>query len=150
MQNKSLFPIILVLGAAIYYFTRLKVTGDNLKVNLAYIALKKGSGLSLPKIILTFNVQNVTNNTVNLNAIVGDIYVNGKYLANVNNLRPVYIKPLSNTYLDVELQTSVLDAAPIVKDLITTTGKRNLKVTGNLTLNVNGILVPIKIEKTII
>ena len=64
MQNKSLFPIILVLGAAIYYFTRLKVTGDNLKVNLAYIALKKGSGLSLPKIILTFNVQNVTNNTV--------------------------------------------------------------------------------------
>lgn len=150
MQKTNYFPILLILGAAAYYFTRLKITGENLKVNLRNISTRKSSGLSLPKIILTFDIQNVTNNTVNLNTIVGDIYVNGAYLANVSNLRPIYIKGLTSTTLEVELQTSILDAAPIIKDLIFKTGKRNLKVTGNLTLNVNGILVPLKIEKTIL
>ena len=37
MQNKTLFPILLIVGGAIYYFTRLKVTGENLKVNLKNI-----------------------------------------------------------------------------------------------------------------
>jgi hypothetical protein len=58
--------------------------------------------------------------------------------------------PLSSTVLEVELQTSILDAAPIIKDLILEKGKRNLKLYGNLTLNVNGILVPLKIEKIIL
>ena len=150
MQKTTYLPILLILGAAVYYFSRLKSTGENLKVNLRNISTRKSSGLSLPKIVLSFDVQNVTNNTVNLYGIVGDIYVNGSYLANINNLTPNFIKPLSNTVLEVELQTSILDAAPIIKDLILKTGKRNLKVTGNLTLNVNGILVPLKIEKTIL
>jgi LEA14-like dessication related protein len=150
MQNKSIFPILLIVGGAIYYFSRLKVTGENLKVNLKNLGIKKGSGLSLPKINLTFDIQNITNNTVNLYGIVGDIYVNGSYLANINNLTPTYIKPLSTTILEVQLNTSILDAAPIIKDLITTTGKRNLKVTADLKLNVNGILVPLKIDKTIL
>lgn len=150
MQKTTYLPILLILGAAVYYFSRLKSTGENLKVNLRNISTRKSSGLSLPKIVLSFDVQNVTNNTVNLYGIVGDIYVNGSYLANINNLTPNFIKPLSNTVLEIELQTSILDAAPIIKDLILKTGKRNLKVTGNLTLNVNGILVPLKIEKTIL
>ena len=150
MQKKLFFPIVLIVGAAIYYFSKLKVTGDNLKVNLVNITTKKSSGLSLPKVILVFQLQNVTNNALNLNAIVGDIYINGSYFANVSNLRPMTIQPKSTSYLDVELQTGVLDVLPIIKDLIVKTGKRNLKVTGNLTLNVNGILVPLKIEKTIL
>lgn len=150
MQKKSFFPIVLIVGAAIYYFSKLKVTGDNLKVNLVNITTKKSSGLNLPKVILVFQLQNVTNNALSLNAIVGDIYINGSYFANVSNLRPMTIQPKSTSYLDVELQTGVLDVLPIIKDLIVKTGKRNLKVTGNLTLNVNGILVPLKIEKTIL
>lgn len=150
MQKNYFFPVVLILGAAVYYFSKLKSTGENLKVNLVNITTKKSSGLSLPKVILVFQLQNVTENALNLNAIVGDIYINGSYFANVSNLRPITVQPKSNTYLDVELQTSVLDALPIIKDLIVKSGKRNLKVTGNLTLNVNGILIPLKIEKTII
>jgi len=150
MQKTNYFPILLVLGAAAYYFLRLKTTGENLKVNLKNISTRKSSGLSLPKIVLSFDIQNVTNFPVNLNAIVGDVFVNGSYLANINNLNKTVIMPLSSTILEVELQTSILDAAPIIKDLILKTGKRNLKVTADLKLNVNGILLPLKIDKTIL
>jgi len=151
MTKNSYFPIILVAGAALYYFSKLKVTGDNLKVNLVNVLVKKGSGgLSLPKVVLVFQIQNVTNNSLNLNAIVGDIYINGSYFANVSNLKPMIIQPKSTSYLDVDLQTSVLDTLPIIKDLILKTGPRNLKLTGNLTVNANGILIPIKIDKTIL
>lgn len=150
-SKNSYFPIILLGGLAIYYFSRLKVTGDNLKVNLVNVLTRKGgSGLSLPKLILVFNIQNVTNNALQINAIVGDIFVNGNYLANLSNLNTIKVAPKSSTYFEIELQTSVLDALPIVKDLIFSSGKRNLKFTGNLTVNANGILIPIKIEKTIL
>lgn len=150
MKNYTL-PIVAVGVAALYYFSKLKIAGENLKVNLKNISLgKSGGGLSLPKIILTFEIQNVTNSSLNINGIVGDIYVNGSYLANVSNLKTMAILPKSVLTYPVEIQTSFLDAVPLIKDLLLKKGKRTIKVTGDLTLNVNDILLPYKIEKTII
>lgn len=150
MNNKYILPIVAVGGGLLYYFSKLKKTGENLKVNLKNISLSKTSGFNLPKIILTFEIQNVTNGTLSLKGIVGDIYINGSYLANVSNLNVKQILPLSVTNYNVEVQTSFLDAVPILKELILKKGKRTLKVTGDLTINANDILIPYKIDKTII
>ena len=151
MNNKYLFPILAVGAAAFYYFKKLKIAGDNLKVNLKTISLsKKSSGLSLPKIILTFEIQNITNSSLNINGLVGDIYINGTYLANVSNLKAMAILPNSALNYPVEIQATFLDAVPLLKDLIFKKGKRTINVTDNLKMNVNNILIPYKIEKTII
>ena len=151
MNNKYIFPIVAIGAAAIYYFSKLKIAGENLKVNLKTISLsKKTSGLTLPKIILTFEIQNITNSSLNINGLVGDVYINGTYLANVSNLKPMAILPNSILNYPVEIQASFLDAVPLLKDLIFKKGKRTIKVTGDLTMNVNNILIPYKIEKTII
>lgn len=149
MKNYTLPLIALGIGV-IYYFGRLKVAGENLKVNLKNISTKKSSGLSLPKIILDFEIQNVTNNSFVINGIVGDVYVNNNYLANISNLIPAKISAKSIISYPVTLQTSVLDALPIVRELIKAKGKRNLNITADLSLNVNNILVPYKIEKKIL
>lgn len=150
MNNKILFPILALGGGLLYYFSRLKKTGENLKVNLKNLSLSKSSGFNLPKIILTFEIQNITNNTLSIKGIVGDVYVNGSYLANVSNLNVKQILPLSVTNYNVEIQTSFLDAVPILKELILKKGNRTLKVTGDLVINANDILIPYKIDKTII
>lgn len=150
MNNKILLPILALGGGLLYYFSRLKKTGENLKVNLKNLSLSKSSGFNLPKIILTFEIQNVTNGTLSIKGIVGDVYVNGSYLANVSNLNVKQILPLSVTNYNVEIQTSFLDAVPILKELILKKGKRTLKVTGDLVINANDILIPYKIDKTII
>lgn len=147
---KNLFLPIALIGGAIFYFSRLKSTGENLKVNLSNVSIKSSKGLNLPKIILTFELINVTNTSINLNAIVGDVYVNGSFLATINNLDRVIIGAKSKTNLNVELQTSILDAGSIVKDLIFQKGKRSLNFTADIKLNVNGILLPIKINKTVL
>jgi len=151
MKKNSYFPIILIAAAAIYYFSKLKLTGENLKVNLFNIATKSTKGfLSLPRVILIFQVQNITNNLLSVNGIVGDIFVNGTYFANVNNLAQNIVLPLSTTFIEVEVQAGILDVFPVVKDFLSNKGKKSFLVTGNLTLNVNGIIVPIKIEKKLL
>jgi LEA14-like dessication related protein len=150
-KKNSLFPIVLIAAAAIYYFAKLKSTGENLKINLYNIGTRANKGfLNLPKVILIFQVQNITNNLLTLNGIVGDIYVNGVYFANVNNLATTIVKPLSSSFIDVEVQASILDSFSVVKDFLLNKGKKFFLVTGNLTINVNGILVPIKIEKKLL
>ena len=146
---KKYLPLILGGGFLAYYFYKFKSAGDNIKVNLSSVAITKGKGLSLPYLLLKFNVQNVTDFIIDINGIVGDIYVNGVYFANVSNLNKVTVPKNSSIIYEVRVQAGLLDVISTVKDFLNNKKKKSLKVTGDLNMNINNIVLPIKIERTI-
>ena len=146
---KKYLPIILGGGLVAYYFYRLKRAGDNIKVNLTSVAITKGKGISLPYLLLKFNVQNITNFQVEINGIVGDILVNDIYFANVSNLGKVIVPKNGSIIYEVKVQAGLLDVITTLSDFIKKKTKK-LKVTGELNMNVNDIVFPIKIDRTIL
>lgn len=146
---KKYFPFLLGGGLIAYYFYGLKSAGDNIKVNLSSVGITKGKGLSLPYILLKFNVQNITNSIININGIVGDIYINGSYFANVSNLNKVVVPRNGSVIYEVKVQAGLLDVISNLMDFIKKKTKK-LTITGDLKMNVNNIIIPVSINKIII
>lgn len=146
---KKYFPFLLGGGLIAYYFYQLKSAGDNIKVNLASVGITKGKGLSLPYVLLKFNIQNITNAIIDVNGIVGDIYINGQYFANVSNLNKVIVPRKGSIIYEVKVQAGILDVFSVLNDFIKKKTKK-LIVTGDLKINANNIIIPISINRTII
>jgi LEA14-like dessication related protein len=148
---KKYWPFLLGGGIALWYFTKLKKASDAIKVNLANLKLSKGSGLSLPSLRMDFQIQNPTNTTVNVLGIVGDIYINGEYVANVSNLNKVQIPANGDIIYPVTVKASILDALPAILNLVKTRGQgQGLQVKASLNVNVDNILYPIDIDRKVI
>jgi LEA14-like dessication related protein len=143
----NLIPFIIGGGLLAFYY--LRRAGENLKVNLTGVSVKKASGLSLPYLLLKFNIQNVTNTFLNINGIVGDIYINDEYFANVSNLNKVVVPANGSLIYEVKVDAGVLDTITNLISLITKKTKK-IKITGNLSMNVNGIILPITISRVIV
>lgn len=150
MAKNSNFPLLLIAVVAIFYFSRLGVAATNLKVNLRNISIKKSGGLNLPRILLDFTIQNVTNQPIFFRSLVGDIFINGSYFANISNFNQIQITPRSAVNYPVEVQINFLDFIPLFKQLAFPVGKRKLIVKGKLTLNANNLIIPVEINQTIL
>jgi hypothetical protein len=148
---KKYWPYYLGIGALLYYFSRLKRTAENVKVNLANVSLKKGKGIALPIIKMDFEVINPTNTSINVNGVVGDAYVNGQFLATISNINKVSIPQYGQTIYSVEVKTGALDAVNAFLSLIKKgSGTKGIRITANLNVDVDGILYPISIDKVVI
>ena len=153
MTNTTKYLLGAAAVAAAYYFFRLKRAGENIKVNLANVSIRKGSGLSLPTIKIDFEVQNPTNMPVSLKGVVGDVYINGQYLANVSNLSNIQIKPNASTIYSVDVKAGLTDAISTVINLLKKKSageKTGLTMTADLNVNVNDVLFPVSINRKLI
>lgn len=146
---KKYLPIILGGGLVAYYFYKLKSAGDNIKVNLSSISVQKGKGFSLPYLMLKFNVQNITSAIVSINGIVGDIYLNDQYFANVSNLNKVLVPRNGSVIYEVKVQAGLLDVVSNLKAFLKDK-KKKLVISADLKMNINDIIIPIKIDKKVI
>lgn len=148
---KKYWPYFLGAGALLYYFSRLKRTAENVKVNLANVSLKKGSGLSLPIIKMDFEIVNPTNTAINVNGVVGDAYVNGQFLATISNLNKVTIPQYGVTIYSVEVKAGAIDAFTAFLNLVKKGAKtKGIRLTANLNVDVDGIMYPVDIDKVVI
>jgi LEA14-like dessication related protein len=148
---KKYWPYLLGAGALLYYFSRLKRTAQNVKVNLANVSLKKGKGISLPVIKMDFEIINPTNTPINVNGVVGDAYVNGQFLATISNVNKVTLPQYGTTIYSVEIKTGAFDAASAFLNLVKKgSGTKGLRITADLNVDVDGIFYPVKIDKVVL
>jgi len=146
---KKYFPFLLGGGLIAYYFYKLKSAGDNIKVNLSSISVQKGKGLSLPYLLLKFNVQNITSAIITIKGLVGDVYINGNYFANVSNLNQVNVPRNGSVIYEVKVQAGLFDVISTLQAFLKDK-KKKLSVSANLNMNINDIIIPVTIDKKII
>lgn len=153
MKNYGKYLLGALVVGALYYFAKLKKTADVIKVNLANVKLKKGSGLSLPTIVMSFDIQNPTNNPVNVKGVVGDVYINGQYVANVSNLNQVKIPANGSTIYSVDVKAGISDTISTLISLLKKKKageSKGVTITANLNVNVDDILYPVDINRKLV
>ena len=101
-----------------------------------------------PRVIITFAVQNPTNQKIVVKSVVGSVYVADKTLASVSSFGDQTIQPNSESVFTVTARPSAIGVFQSLKELITQPiGNIEIRFSG--TANVDGINVPIEQTQTL-
>ena len=87
MNKKLILPIILIAVTAVYFLGKSRLK----KIKVLFRGLKVTGGLLKPKFNLKFGLQNPTNETANFKSLIGEVYANGKLIANVSDFQKIKI-----------------------------------------------------------
>jgi hypothetical protein len=100
--NKTLL-ILAAAGAALIFFRKAAAAGA---AKLLFRGIRlSGKGLKRT-LTLNFAVQNASNGSVNLRSITGEIYVNGKQIADFSNFKDQRISARSESPVSVNVSLS--------------------------------------------
>ena len=142
-------PLLIGLGLFVgYRFISKKLAADKLnyfvqKVNIRF------SGFT-PIIDVILAIQNPTGTSINIGSIVGDLYINSNYVANISGFQLTQIKPAAATLFPLSARLSISGLYGEAKDIINaiTTGNTNvlmqqtLKFKGNV--YAEGVTMPLE------
>jgi hypothetical protein len=140
---KRYFPILAVVGvAAFYFFYRKAQAVQNLKVYFQNLKFDKVTGFKIPPIYAVFRIVNPTNTQLTVDSIAGNVTVNDKLLATIQNLNKLEISPRSEITYPIKIQAPVLSTAFTILDLIKNKGKLNVAFDG--VVNAGNVVIDIK------
>jgi LEA14-like dessication related protein len=144
---KKYIPFIAVLGvSAIYFFMSKAKAVKSLKVYFQTLKFDKVTGFRIPPIYAVFRIVNPTDTSLSVDSIAGNVTVNNKLLATIQNLNKIEIAGRSEILYPIKIQAPVLSTAFTILDLIKTPGKMKVAFDGT----VNAGNVTIDVEQSII
>lgn len=140
---------LLIAGGAYYLYTLIAKGGAAASLNYRVVKVSISFDGLTPILQLTIGVQNPTNQSFTIRSIVGDITSNDNYLANVSSFTASYIVPNAESLLQINARVSVLGLASDVYDTITGNSdiRQNIKFAGSV--NVDGVVIPLKLNYAI-
>lgn len=140
---------ILGLGAVGVYFLRKSSTASavqSMKFLLTGVDLT-WSGLSAI-IILKVKIQNPTNTSAEVRAVLADLTLNGDTLGRVTSFSPITVKALSETDTTLQFQLNNIGTIQAITNLFSNHSTINANIKG--TVNVDGSNVPLDISVKIV
>lgn len=143
-MNTNLKPIVLLTAAGIllWYYSR-GMAAKKLNVNFQNIKFEKPRGIAFPELLVNFKIENPTNTPLQIDSLVGDIFVNDKLLSSINQNNPVTILNTRTTVYTVRatLKKGIVDAVYSILQLITQKKPINVRFKG--WVKSSGLNIPI-------
>lgn len=135
-----LFPLLLLGGAATWYFLRLRSLGANIKINFRNVKISGGQILR-PNIELTLGLQNPTSAAANLSSIIGDLQYEGQTIANFSSFEKVQIQGNTETIIKVNAVPNLIAVYNVIKNVIINRQPGKVLILSGRA-NINNISVP--------
>lgn len=130
---------VLLIGGVVALWVLSKAhTGQNLQFQ-PLAANWDGGALQVQ-----IGVLNPTNDSLQLNSIAGQLYVNGTAVGTVSNFVPTTIQPNQQTPITLRYVPSIFGAVTAILNQITNGG--GLLVAFNGSANVNSIVLPVNLN----
>lgn len=131
-------------GLAAYYFAQLGTVAKTVQIVMEDIEPQ-----GLLAYDLVFNVQNVSNASVNLNAMTATVFLNGNSLGTVTDFTKTLVPGTSQVPVKVRFDLSVLNLPSTIMQLIQSSNPAlNFQVTGFA--NINGFVVPFTQDQSLL
>ena len=143
----GLEALLLLGGAALLYVLNQTRSIGNLNFYPDRIASMAFEGMS-PVAYATVLVQNTSNVSIELNSLVGSLFMNDTLVGNVSNFTPLLIQDNSETILPLKIRLQLIG---IVNDIIDgfQLGNFHQDLRFEGTVNANGVQVPLSFTYTI-
>lgn len=139
--------VYLLIGgaAALYFLSRYQLSQ---KITFGIRGVRVGGGLFNPTITIDLAIQNPTNQRANVRSIVGEVSVNGQYIANVTAFGQQTIQPNSESIIKLSARPS---ASGVGQFLISIFQQKQKSIVTNFTgtANIDGVTYPINETRTI-
>jgi len=135
---KSKFLVFgIAAGLAAWWLLTRKNIGD--KAKLLFKKISYAGGLKNPRFLLDFLIQNPTNQTGTISAVTGEVYLNGKIIADFSSFGEQKVMAKSSSPFRVEAKPAVSALS-----LLTQKGwlKKGFQYEIKGTANFDGIVAP--------
>lgn len=145
MQTKNL----LILGGAgilLYYFSKAKAAAL-INYNINSVALNFKGITPVLKILL--NVQNVTNESIIINSMTGNLFIDNTNVGSISNFNQTLIANNSQSVYEIVVSLNLLGVVSDLINLITNHSgiSKTVQIVANA--NVEGLIIPINAKYTI-
>lgn len=135
--------LIGLAGFAAYYFQQLNTVADTVQIVFAGIQPQ-----GLLKYNLLFNVQNVSNASVTINALTANVTVNGNTLGTITDFTKRTVAGTSQETIPLTFDVSLITLPSTVLSLINS-GSPNLNFVVTGYANINGFVLPFSENQTV-
>lgn len=95
------------------------------------------SGIT-PVIDFVIGIQNPTNETLRIGSIVGELYINGNYAANISGFQLTTIQPVGVSYFPISARLSLSGVAMQIVDIVNGVSSDGISALANQTLRFKG------------
>lgn len=117
--------------------------GKKIQVAFRTLKLLSTKGFSLPTIQAVFTLQNPSSQQIQINSLVGSLFVNGQHLSNISSFEKITIPANNEIDYAINIKTGIID---VVKNVISILKMKNKKFTVTFDGNINAenFLIPVK------
>lgn len=132
-------PKYLLIGLAAYLGAKVfakKNAAERLNYFVQKVSLRFSGFTPILDVVLA--IQNPTGTTLNVGSIVGDLYINDNYVANISGYQLTQIKPMGATLFPLSARLSIAGVIGEAKDIIDALMIGNTNVLLSQTLRFNG------------
>ena len=142
-MKKNYIWIVAAVAAVGYFIYRKTTFAKNLVFRLSDV--KPSGSLKDPKIIISVNVSNPSNQKATIKAVAGTLYLDDKEISVINTTTTQIIEPQTDSTLRIEAKPQIFGIVKLLQELYSKAKRKkikpNFRFEGNI--NVNGVLLPI-------
>jgi LEA14-like dessication related protein len=142
-MKTSTLLLLAIGGYALYEFTQFGIAANT--VNVVFQGL---SFNSIDSVTVNLQVQNVSNASVNVNSMTGNLLMNGNQLASLSDFTQRTVPANGEVTVPITVSLSLLSLPGDISSITQLTGQTiDFKVVGNV--NVNGLVLPINLDNPV-
>ena len=134
---------IALTAAGFYILSKLTAAGVASRLNLLISNFNLSINGIVPIVTLNVTAQNVTNDSLQFNALIATAYLNGTPIGNVSGFTPVNITPMSQVNIPLVIQ---VNAAALLSDVVSIlSGTAGISATIEVkgTANISNLILPV-------
>ncbi len=137
---------VLLVGAGLYgvwYMSQLGLATGTVSIVLDGVEIK-----GITNYVVNLKIQNVSNISVNVNSLTGDILLNGNELASISYFDKLTVPANGQINIPIKVSPSLLDLPSALRGLLQS-GLINLNFSIIGLVNANGLVLPFNLDKAV-
>ena len=142
-------PIVLLTVGGLVLLDKLSYFGAASRLHYTLASINPVYNGAQPILQLVIGIQNPTSQTFTVQAITGDVLLNGTYVGSVQAFQQTIIAHLAQTSLPVSVALSLSGLVSDIISLFTGSAGQSIAAEFQGTVNVDGNIIPLTLKYTL-
>lgn len=145
----KLLPTVLLTAGGLFLLSKVSYFGAASRLSYSLASVNPVYNGAQPILQLVISVKNPTNQQFTVQALTGDVVLNGTYVGSVSGFTQTVILPLAQSQLPVSVALSLTGLVSDIISLFTGSAGQPIVAQFQGTINVDGNVLPLTLKYTL-